>query len=118
MADSIPVPTNHTLEQKAGENCAQDSVALFRQELLLSVRDYSVKANNVSDQEWLAAYFAKRLPQWSPETCADAAAEISVGMVVHEGKKQSLRAANAEGMGVDSWLAREVRQGGTRCKCQ
>ena len=69
MADSIPMPANHTLKQEAGENRMQDTVALFRQELLLSVRDYSVKASSVSDREWLAAYFAKRLPQWSPETC-------------------------------------------------
>ena len=101
MADSTPVPTNR----------AQDSAALFRQELLLSVRDYSIKTSSVSDQEWLAAYFAQRLPQWSPEACADAAAEITVGMAVHEEKKQSLRAAQADGMGTDNWIGREVRQG-------
>lgn len=83
----------------------------FREELQQSVRSYSAKPGNISDQAWLEDYLSQRLPAGSPDAHAADAANIVLGMAVHEEKKQNLCAAQNEGMGLDGWLAREVRQG-------
>lgn len=83
----------------------------FREELRQSIRSYSAKPSNISDQAWLEDYLSHRLPADSPQVHVATAADIVLGMAVHEEKKQSLCAAQSEGMGVDGWLAREVRQG-------
>lgn len=83
----------------------------FHEELRQSVRSYSAKPSNISDQAWLEDYLSQRLPTGSPHAHGAVAEDIVRGIAVHEEKKQSLRAAQDEGMGVDGWLAREVRQG-------
>lgn len=85
--------------------------ANFHEELRQSVHSYNAKPSNISDQAWLEDYLSQRLPTGSPHAHDAVAEDIVRGIAVYEEKKQSLRAAQDEGMGVDGWLAREVRQG-------
>lgn len=95
------------------ENMTEAEAKEFKKILTKFIKEYSLKEDSVTDEEWLEQQFKSELPEVTEEQAKEMASDTVMAIQEFDSNLQSVNEAAKQGINKEQWLANKIANAAT-----